>query len=516
MPNHNNAQEGPKISYMNTQETLSLPPKIFSDLNHYKSGPLSDRLRALNINPNELTRISVEPSEGVGMLERANAFVVSLYGSADEVRGRLFAKTIFQGQRPTTFKPQVIRARHSIEYQFNQMLLWDKYGLPTPHVMDYVKEIRYMGSESRSIEGISMEGVWSPTHDLDLIAIDQRIREFTERCGKNFEPRDTVNRLEKQIKELKALREEILGSALATVYDFAIFGTPKISSDDVARPKNPLSFSFRRLKHYMQQMVLWDNIDRGQFNIDDLPEQRVKILGPLGGHIHTARRTLCGTIEEFMRENMAYRQGDEFLHHMAYHWVNNDPLDPEPRKRTVIFDADRTTISALAHAQAKVLFNPIPGVDYEIKHSVLKTATDRARLRLESAIAQEKSQEGLFDFDEESMRRNLDFAAVYEMLCCLGRRAQDALINRDLHEKRFHNVIEYKNNHIPEEFGLNGQVNLVGGYDIPQAIARLRHSLHELFLWMRGGRTDYRMSAGQKRSVETLEALVRATNILEK
>jgi len=361
-----------------------------------------------------------------------------------------------------------------------------------------------------------MEALTAPTHDLDLLAIQKRIKDHEVNIGSPFTPSEEKDKIKEQIAKLNQLREGILVSGLEAIYDFAIFGTEN-SRDIVKYNGDPLKFNFRKFKDYIQNAYLWELVKQGELDIDDIKKKRAQLLGGLGNNIQEIKTNTLGLMSRIMTENPVYRQGDEFLHNMAFNRVYNDPISQEDSKeRTVIFDADHAIISSLAGAQAKLLFNHVSNLDPEDAYAIIDKAKSYAQERIKDAIKKGiiNNPEVLKLDNTERIRRNLDYTAIFEIICCLGRRAQDALKNREFHDKKIRIGVQYNNPFIPEDLELPNYVNLAQAYEIDPSIERLRSSLRNFFDRITSDKVDYEVTKQDRATIDGLEKLVTKFDIL--
>ncbi len=523
-------------------EKLARPPHILTDPDYYRIS-LVHRLRDIKIpRVSSISEVHVKP-EIAGLMDRSALFRVKLYDEKHGFIGSLFAKTIYEGRKQTYLSPQPLDPRSSMRYQFEQMLEWDRLRLPAARAIDYIEEMRDVSPSEISekdivkVDGILFEDITSPTHDLDLIAINQIVQYNTRQLLHKdpFLPSSEKEMLERANEYLFEERNKILDSVLSNVNHFAVFGTISIPGDKVIVSDNPGLDYFERFEHYMNKALFFTLIRRGELDIDQyrqsaltdnfghLSKTALDSLGDLNDKLKNLRDPLLKILEDLFSRRLVYRQGDEYLHHYAYHEINGTALNPnETILGSVVFDADRATIGPIEGAQSKVLVNPISvqEIEYEEAASLVQKA-NRELMALATQAEQTHPSEyagirGIVELDPAIALKRFDFMAIYEIFRCMGKRAIDALKNWNFHDARIRKGAPYDNRFIEYPKEVPEHLTLTRVYDIPRSIDKLRGALIDRFDRIRQDSVDYEITKEEKEALQGLEALAFDVGILVK
>ncbi len=424
----------------------------------------------------EIKGMFVESNRVLGILERGKKQIVTVKDGFGE------KKFLVKIYNPSQEKYKLnISPKEYIRYQFCNLKFWNEHGIPSPKV--------YKLYTQKDYETIIMEYIPTPSHDLDIIAIDTIIQKLEEIEQDPFYSKEIKSQIPKTIKSFNNLKNKIINSALCTIVKLSsltnyIYSPEKDIDNEVAKRifKPTLEFYSNKFNYYLETYLKWYFIKKDlDFNDKKIAEAKKKFK--------EAINFLIAPLLE--KKYWDYVQGDEYLHHFKF-WKK----EGEKKEKSYIFDADRSMLGRIELSFAKLLLSYLLDLSYEEVHDKLKNAFEKYK------------REHKKDFDESYRTKCFDLVSLFELTTMLGKKANDELNNKIYYEAYTREIIKYRNPFI-NLCEICQPINITyEDYKTGTAIMKISRKLSEfLDKLLENKNPDYRFTNEELKSIDNLKKL---------
>lgn len=466
-----------------------------------------------------------------GFFDKAVLKIFTLLGSSNEKLVDLFAKMYFPKKKHIDLSPQIRDLSNSIKYQYDQMKFWNNCELSSaPLVIAYDKKPVQIDKEKYFLNWLLMEFCPGSSLDFDVLAIDQKIEYLKERLEDRFLGAEEKHNIRTDIGFLKEFRMSSLEELLRTVNHFGLIGAynyrkgTKFPSKDflVDENKSPLeamSSAIEKGQFYFERFMLWNLVNKGEIDIEAVRKNQI----PSGIYkkVLKARKDFTSLISSFVEplseiHKYLYRQGDEFLHNASWYKAKKGDITKD---EVILYDACHAHMGRLELGKIKAILNHVANLNYDVATSLFLTSEENFNhliLGLGTNPKTSKDWEGIDDYfvDELQNLKDFDFLSIWEIMCCMGRRAQHELINKQYYEKFLGHPVGYSPvlglpliSKMPETVSLDA-------YRAEIAIPKLQIILKERMHRMIENNVFYDVSDEERRTLEALMEVFKKHSVL--
>lgn len=490
----------------------SYTPKRLRDPRFY-TDEINRELRSAGFRPDWIdpTRTPlIDDSFTGGIFDNSLLRVVSTFNSVGGVPIQLFAKILHPGKRITSDTLDERSLEERAKYEFEHLRAWNVMGLPSPATITlFSEDVGGDGGKIR-VYTILMEYIGTPAHDLDIIATNTKITDYTKRLGDPFYTPEHKERLRNAIKSLGDRRKDILKSILQTQVETELRGTYYITVGEGKGKLKTHSYSatdqLKSAVHCAKEFKRWNQVLGGIVN----PSARgldQSVGMSLGLECNEAFNGLVTFLFD-NKEKKRYVQGDEFLHHYMYDFKDGK------RPVSVMIDANLAQLGDPLYGVMKTLTSPLLiGISYEELSELIRFRNELLRKKTTELSRSLAGVEKLVNKeDDETSLLRADLFALFLIPKLMGLKARDENRNKPHFERLYGSVKSYA--HSLVEFPANEKPEVIGFdcYDSKQSIAALRERLDEV---LRHIKARHKLNGRLETTINSTEVFLGKNNYLK-
>ena len=386
--------------------------------------------------------------------------------------------------------------------KFETMNLWERLGVvtPKPFHIEVTKQSNGNG-EQPPIVTILTEYWPGPTHDLNIIAIQERKNSLTGNVEGRFLSAGERKIRESELRDLEIKEREVFSSILDTMAYLAVIGTNHFKDKEMKQERGTFQEVEQGLPERLKEGMLWHLIQGGGVKIEEYRRNKVRerIETCIQKGIQKVMESalpLAKPINE--RSEWVYVQGDEYLHHFMY----------TPRGGIVqsgVIDTDSATFSRIEQSAARLVTTPLANLSYETQLSLVKGFFEReeeiAKGRGLQIPPRKPIEDRLKDFDE---------IAIVQYLLFIGKKAIDILREPEYYTRFIERTVPYDSpqtgiRHTQVPYSHYGSVHM-----IPRAETSLQERLEHII----EGDTPYKVDTELRgRAQQIIDYIKRITEV---
>ncbi len=391
------------------------------------------------------------------------------------------------------------------EHEEGHMRFWNRQKMYAPIYLGRISEdvsvsysgrtelLQRIGKSNFPIEGSFTTFISGPTHDRDLLAIEQRIVQNEKEIKERLTIPERKDQLIEANRSLKSIREDILLSISYTMSHMALLGTRKMGSAESPQivdswfSKSDAGKNLSHLFMHFSKARKWEK-ERADQNSEDLPYVNGVGVHPeiMDQDLYYRFKEVFGDSFDRLEKDMfkMYHQADEHGPHYAY---LRDLLITEGELRSVVIDADRCVMTSPEIKFAKVMtgYMLYSGrvVKLDERYNYFKKSLDQEKKVVAKRIEEERNVgvSGLIRKKTRDSFVRFNEWSVIECLSVIGKFAKTDLnpISRAMAYKVADIKEEYKNDLIvfPNEDPMS---TVYENYRPKKAIDILRRNLDSM------------------------------------
>jgi len=351
-----------------------------------------------------------------------------------------------------------------IAYQFEHLEFWEKIGINTPRIFDYVSSEMLVNNKTdievlKKLQGgefnesekstivseALIQDFWPGlSYDLEIITIQNLIASKDLQRIDKFTPEYEKIILGGEVEKLKSELDSIVVSTLESLAKLSILGTYHINTNwkslHLDTPSNPVKYYGKKLHNFTTSLILWNQINSNSLNLDVLAdrEEYLNVRRDINEKLRDIQDVLDFVLSPFLRKNLfVYTHGDENFSNFQEHNINSNVSNDNSKRNTGIFDADRVQKTLYSRSIARILSShlidlPLDGV---------MSYFNRHRNHLDNFVNGNTPYKSIINLGPTPEK---DFLLLYlnELMSSMGRKSLDSLFYKKHSEKFWNRIID--------------------------------------------------------------------------